>query len=70
MHPGSRTDERAWLSTRLVAERRQREAAHNLSVWQAVLNPRVWALALVYFGMVACNYGVGFWLPQIIKGSG
>ena len=64
------TDERAWLSTRLVAERRQREAAHNLSVWQAVLNPRVWALALVYFGMVACNYGVGFWLPQIIKAFG
>jgi MFS transporter, ACS family, tartrate transporter len=64
------TDERTWLTTRLVAERRQREAAHNLSVWQAVLNPRVWALALVYFGIVAGNYGVGFWLPQIIKGFG
>jgi D-galactonate transporter len=64
------TDERSWLTTRLVAERRQRETAHNLSVWQAVLNPRVWALALVYFGMVAGNYGVGFWLPQIIKAFG
>ncbi len=63
-------DERTWLSDRLDAERRQREAAHNLSVWQAMLNPRVWALALVYFGTVACNYGVGFWLPQIIKAFG
>ena len=63
-------DERAWLSNRLDAERRQREAMHDLSVWQALLNPRVWALALVYFGLVACNYGVGFWLPQITKAFG
>jgi len=63
-------EERIWLGERLDAERRQREAAHKLSVWQAILNPRVWALALVYFGDVACLYGVGFWLPQIIKAFG
>jgi len=63
-------DERSWLSARLYAERLQREAAHNFSVWQAMVNPRVWALALVYFGDVACVYGVGFWLPQIIKAFG
>ena len=63
-------DERAWLSRRLDAERRQREAMHNLSVAQAMFNPRVWALSLVYFGAVACVYGVGFWLPQIIKAFG
>ena len=63
-------DERAWLSDRLDAERRQREAVHDLSVWQAIFNPRVWALSLVYFGAVACLYGVGFWLPQIIKAFG
>ncbi len=63
-------DERIWLSERLDAERRQREAVHKLSIWQAIYNPRVWALALVYFGDVACLYGVGFWLPQIIKAFG
>jgi MFS transporter, ACS family, tartrate transporter len=63
-------DERAWLRDRLDAERRQREAAQTLSVWEVMRNPRVWALALVYFGLVACNYGVGFWLPQIIKAFG
>ena len=63
-------DERAWLSRRLDAERRQREATHSLSVTQAMFNPRVWALSLVYFGAVACVYGVGFWLPQIIKAFG
>jgi ACS family tartrate transporter-like MFS transporter len=64
------TDERAWLSNRLDGERRQREAAQTLSISQAIFNPRVLALALVYFGLVACNYGVGFWLPQIIKQFG
>jgi ACS family tartrate transporter-like MFS transporter len=63
-------DERAWLASRLEAERRQREAVHDLTVGQAIVNPRVWALALVYFGLVACNYGVAFWLPQIIKAFG
>jgi MFS transporter, ACS family, tartrate transporter len=63
-------DERAWLTDRLETERRQREAVHHISVWQALYNPRVWALALVYFGLVACVYGVAFWLPQIIKAFG
>jgi MFS transporter, ACS family, tartrate transporter len=63
-------DERAWLAGRLEAERRQREAVHDLSVGEAIVNPRVWALAFVYFGLVACNYGVAFWLPQIIKAFG
>ena len=28
------------------------------------------ALSLVYFGVVACLYGVGFWLPTIVKAFG
>jgi ACS family tartrate transporter-like MFS transporter len=63
-------DERAWLSDRLEKERRQREATHQISVLQSLYNPRVWALALVYFGLVACVYGVAFWLPQIVKAFG
>jgi D-galactonate transporter len=63
-------DERAWLAGRLAAEQRQREAAHQISVVQTLMNPRVLALSLVYFGAVAANYGVGFWLPTIIKQFG
>ena len=55
---------------RLETERRQREAVHQISVWQSLYNPRVWALAFVYFGLVACVYGVAFWLPQIVKAFG
>jgi nitrate/nitrite transporter NarK len=63
-------DEQAWLSGRLAAEEEQRREAAHFSVIAAMFNPRVLALALVYFGAVSCNYGVGFWLPQIVKSFG
>jgi hypothetical protein len=31
---------------------------------------RVWALAIPDFGIVLSTYGVGLWLPQIVKGLG
>jgi MFS transporter, ACS family, tartrate transporter len=63
-------EERAWLTDRLEAERRQRVAARHFSVGQALTNGRVMALALVYFGAVATNYGISFWLPQIVQDFG
>jgi MFS transporter, ACS family, tartrate transporter len=63
-------DERAWLADRLAAERRQRDTAREFTVMQAMTNPHVIALSLVYFGAVATNYGLGFFLPQIVKGFG
>ncbi|MBV8914921.1 MAG: MFS transporter [Acetobacteraceae bacterium] len=61
---------RTWLATRLEAEHRARVAAEHFTVSQALFNPRVLALSLVYFGAVACNYGIGFFLPQIVKSFG
>jgi ACS family tartrate transporter-like MFS transporter len=63
-------DARAWLIDRLTQERREREAVERFSVVKALLDPRVLALSLVYFGAIACTFGLGFWLPQIIKGMG
>ncbi len=63
-------DERAWLAERLAAEERQRVQVEKFTIGQALSNPRVLALSLVYFGAVACNYGIGFWLPSIVKGFG
>lgn len=63
-------DEREWLVARLAVERRHREAARRYSVMQALADPKVLALALVYFGAVAANYGMSFWIPQIVKGFG
>jgi ACS family tartrate transporter-like MFS transporter len=63
-------DERQWLAERLTLEQRQREAVHEFTVAQALINPRVIGLSLVYFGAVATNYGLGFFLPQIVKAFG
>jgi MFS family permease len=63
-------DERNWLAERLEIERRHRESVHSFTVTQALMNPRVIGLSLVYFGAVATNYGLGFFLPQIVKAFG
>jgi D-galactonate transporter len=63
-------DERAWLTERLALEQRQRQAVRDYSVMEALLNPRVLGLSLVYFGAVATNYGLSFFLPQIVKTFG
>jgi len=63
-------DERRWLAERLTLEERQRQTVHNYSVVESLFNPRVLGLSLVYFGAVAMNYGLSFFLPQIIKAFG
>jgi D-galactonate transporter len=63
-------DEREWLTERLTLEQRQRVAAREYTVGQALIDPRVIGLSLVYFGAVATNYGLGFFLPQIVKTFG
>jgi D-galactonate transporter len=63
-------EERAWLTSRLDAEQKLRESAKTFSVWQALGDTRVLLLACVYFGVVAANYGLSFFLPQIVRGFG
>jgi ACS family tartrate transporter-like MFS transporter len=63
-------DERTWLAGRLELEQRQRQAVRDYSVRQSLVNPRVLGLSLVYFGAVATNYGLSFFLPQIVKAFG
>jgi ACS family tartrate transporter-like MFS transporter len=43
---------------------------HHYSVMEVLLNLRVLGLSLVYFGAVATNYGLSFFLPQIVKSFG
>ena len=63
-------DERAWLEARLEHEHTKRVAVRHYSVAQALTNPKVLALSAVYFGAVATNYGLSFFLPQIVKSFG
>ncbi|MDE2606939.1 MAG: MFS transporter [Burkholderiales bacterium] len=63
-------DERRWLLGRLDAERRNRETFSKISWKQSLVNWRVIALGFVYMGVTVPLYGLGFFLPQIIRGFG
>jgi len=59
--------EREMLLTNLEGE--ERTKAH-LSVGKTLRNPWVLLFSLIYFCISMGLYGVGFWLPQIIKNTG
>jgi ACS family tartrate transporter-like MFS transporter len=61
-------DERSWLEARLNAERHKIDSVRRLSLWQALADPRVFALSMMYFASVTANYGIVFFMPQIVKG--
>ena len=64
------TAEQKALLARRLAEEEQAKAAderHAQHISEVFRNPSVWVLSLIYFGTVMGNYGVTFWLPQIIR---
>ena len=63
-------DERAWLVETMNAERSAKAATSGHSIWKGLTDPRVLALALVYFGTSAGLYTLGVWAPQLIKSFG
>lgn len=63
-------EQRSWLSTRLAAERAQREAIRTFSMAETFYNPKVWVLTLAYFGHNLSQQVLIFFLPLIIKGFG
>ena len=65
-----RPDERAWLETELESERRKIEGRERLSLWKALADPRVFALAMIYLTSSTASYGTTFFMPQIVKGLG
>jgi ACS family tartrate transporter-like MFS transporter len=60
-------DERDWITNELEREKREKESRRTFTVWQALRHREVILVALVYFLGVTGGYGVGFWLPTILK---
>jgi ACS family tartrate transporter-like MFS transporter len=63
-------DEKAWLQTRLDNESREIERVGHMTWTKALSDPRVLALSMIYLGSVTANYGIVFFMPQIVKGLG
>jgi len=61
-------DERAWLKREMDTEDAQTAKRYHYPLKRALLKPRIWALAFVYFGIIYGLYAVGFFLPTIIAG--
>jgi ACS family tartrate transporter-like MFS transporter len=63
-------EEKTWLQTRIESENRKVESTGRLTLLRALSDPRVVALSMIYLTSVTANYGIVFFMPQIIKGIG
>ena len=64
------TEEKTWLSAKLLSERNAKEAVRTFSMLQGMFDPKVLLLALNYFGIVVASLGVLIFVPQMIKSLG
>jgi ACS family tartrate transporter-like MFS transporter len=63
-------EERGWLAGKLAAERQAKSSLRTVTLWQAMINPKVLLMALNYFGIVTASLGMLIFIPQIIKSIG
>ena len=61
--------ERAALVACLEEDVRTRTDRQHASPWRALGNGRTWLLAIAHFTIPVMLYGLGFWLPQMIKAA-
>ncbi|HEX4105775.1 MAG TPA: MFS transporter [Rhizomicrobium sp.] len=59
-------EEKSLIARELSAE----DTSQHRDFWAALTDIKVLGLGVVYFGYSAGLYGVGLWLPQIVKGMG
>jgi ACS family tartrate transporter-like MFS transporter len=60
-------DERDWITEQLNQEKQRKEQARSFGIWEAFRHRDVILLTLCYFFAVTGNYGIGFWLPTILR---
>jgi MFS transporter, ACS family, tartrate transporter len=59
--------ERSHLTTMLELEHSGEHGLNKRDLLDVIFNLRVWMLALIYFALPACMYGVTLWLPIAIR---
>lgn len=64
-------EEKTWLERVLAQEVAAKEAVSGrMTLRMGLTNPRILLIALLCFFLVSGNFGVVFWMPQIIKALG
>lgn len=61
-------EERDWLAQNVKGAEKPKGAAGREGRWDALKSPAGWTCALIWFCILASNYGVMFWLPTIVEG--
>ncbi|MBD8494124.1 MFS transporter [Pseudomonas syringae] len=61
-------EEKAWLLAELERDRQSRKHVKRLGVLKTMTHPKVLYLSFIYFVYQCGSLGVGYWMPQIIKG--
>jgi ACS family tartrate transporter-like MFS transporter len=67
--PWLQQEERDWLEGEIAREHASRDGVKHLGTWAAITDRKVLYLSAVYFVYQAGSLGVGYWLPQIVKGA-
>lgn len=60
-------NEREWIAAELDREKEAKQKLRSFGIRQALCDRNVILLTLCYFFAVSGSYGVGFWLPTILK---
>ncbi len=60
-------EERTWLRTNIKPPTKPAAGKHNPERWGVLKSPMGWVCAAIWFCILASNYGIMFWLPQIVK---
>jgi nitrate/nitrite transporter NarK len=58
-------DEKSWIIRELKREREGKKRSYR--IWEALRHRDVILLTLCYFCAMTGSYGIGFWLPSILK---
>ena len=61
-------EQRSWLVEQLAHEERPQPRASS-SVFSALAEARVWMLVVVYLGVTTAAYGIGLWLPSLLRNA-
>jgi ACS family tartrate transporter-like MFS transporter len=61
------SEEREWITAELEREALEKKAARSYKIWEALLQPTVIQLTLIYFFAVSSIYSLTIWLPTFLK---
>ncbi len=63
-------EQRSWLSNRIDSETRRKQDHFTIGILATLFNGRVLLLSVIAFAVSAMLFGIGFFLPTIVKGFG